>query len=364
MSKHSETSRCFSSFCRHEGLGRDSGHRSFGSASYRIAWHPRQRGFSLVELMVAITIGSIIILAISVLFSQITKGYRTTDNSSRAMENGNFALRALGEDLRMVGFIGMSSDPSIVFPAKAYDIDKNCSADSNWPFLPKPGIEKVDDVTTLTCIDADAIVSGSPAIIVRHATGMETRPADLVENNGFFVQTGGGGGLVFQGNDYAGEIKGAGRQSLVCGDSLCATAAEAPIFAYDVSVYYIRRCSRESGGVCPPNDEGPTLVRVQLDNSAKPSFVETPIASGVERFRVVFFDENGAEATNPESAILARISMLVRTGREASHDDSASTYVFADGTTFNCGDAGSEACKFRYFMYTDTVVLKNFDFRR
>lgn len=321
-----------------------------------------QAGFSLVELMVAITIGLIIVLAISVLFSQITRGFRTTDNSSRAMENGNFALRVVGEDLRMVGFVGMSKDSSSITTAENYVIDNNCTADSRWPFLLGTSVESVDPATLGGCVSA--FVSGSPAIVVRHATGMETPPASLVGNNSFFVQTGMTGGLVFQGDDYANSVKAAGRYAVICGDDLCATTEEAPIFGYAVSAYYIRPCSRESGAVCSAdNDEGPTLVRLQLNNTAVPGLVETPIATGVERFAVTFLGENGAPAA-PGVAIIARISMLVRTGREADHDDSASTYTLADGTTFNCGAPGSEACKFRRFVYDDTVVLKNFDFRR
>lgn len=70
----------------------------------------QETGFSLVELMVAIAIGSFIALVMSSLFSNISLGYRTMDDSGRASENGAFALRMLADDLRMAGFIGYAHD--------------------------------------------------------------------------------------------------------------------------------------------------------------------------------------------------------------------------------------------------------------
>ena len=46
------------------------------------------RGFSLIELMIALAIGSLIALAISILFFQVFSGFRTTDDAARAVEGG------------------------------------------------------------------------------------------------------------------------------------------------------------------------------------------------------------------------------------------------------------------------------------
>ncbi|MBK7413825.1 MAG: prepilin-type N-terminal cleavage/methylation domain-containing protein [Dechloromonas sp.] len=53
----------------------------------------RQHGLSLVELMVALAIGTLIALAISTLFFQVFSGSRTADDTARASEAGSFGLR-------------------------------------------------------------------------------------------------------------------------------------------------------------------------------------------------------------------------------------------------------------------------------
>ena len=349
----------------------------FNCAGRRTERSARQTGFSLVELMIAITIGLIILLAVGIVFNNVSKGFRATDNSSRVMENGNFALRVLGQDLRMVGFVGMAPDPGAVGPAQVYAVGNNCIADAGWPFLPQPSIEYLPAASAATlsaCILA--IAPNSPVIVVRHATGAETPGADLASDankNLFFVQGGPSTGLIFQGKDYANLVKGADRQYSVCANNACTAAQDAPIFGYGVSVYYIRPCSRESGAIChDAGDSGPTLVRLQLSNEANPGFVETPIAEGVERLAVVYFDAAGNQLTplpaaNLAAAVTARISILLRTRQEMgdTETDSANTYTLADGTPFNCvaDGIGADPCKYRRYLYNDTVVLKNFDYR-
>ena len=72
----------------------------------------RQHGLSLVELMVALAIGTLIALAISTLFFQVFSGSRTADDTARASEAGSFGLRILSEDFRMAGFVGLIDDGS------------------------------------------------------------------------------------------------------------------------------------------------------------------------------------------------------------------------------------------------------------
>lgn len=74
--------------------------------------YPRTQGFSLVELMVAMTIGLIILAAVSSLFVNSKKTYTTQDNMARLQENGRFAMQFLMKDLRLAGYYGCISDIS------------------------------------------------------------------------------------------------------------------------------------------------------------------------------------------------------------------------------------------------------------
>lgn len=69
-----------------------------------------QRGFSLVELMVAVTIGLIILAAVSGIFVTSKSTYNTTDSLARLQENARFAVHYLSRDIRMAGFAGCLDD--------------------------------------------------------------------------------------------------------------------------------------------------------------------------------------------------------------------------------------------------------------
>jgi type IV pilus assembly protein PilW len=69
----------------------------------------RQRGLSLVELMISITIGLIVMSALAYVFAGSRGAYRVNENLARVQETGRFALDYIGQDLRMVSFAGCHS---------------------------------------------------------------------------------------------------------------------------------------------------------------------------------------------------------------------------------------------------------------
>ncbi len=71
----------------------------------------RQTGFSLVEMMVAITIGLFILGGLAMLMANSRKNYEIQDYSARLQENARFASQFLSFDLRMAGYYGCSEVP-------------------------------------------------------------------------------------------------------------------------------------------------------------------------------------------------------------------------------------------------------------
>lgn len=68
-----------------------------------------QAGFSLVELMVAVTIGFIVIGAVGYLYIGSRGAFRTADNMSRMQESARYAMDTLTRDIRMAGYRGCAS---------------------------------------------------------------------------------------------------------------------------------------------------------------------------------------------------------------------------------------------------------------
>jgi type IV pilus assembly protein PilW len=69
-----------------------------------------QRGLGLIELMVALTIGLLILAGVSTVFVNAGKSYTTQERLARTQDNGRFAMYYLVRDLRMAGFTGCLRD--------------------------------------------------------------------------------------------------------------------------------------------------------------------------------------------------------------------------------------------------------------
>jgi type IV pilus assembly protein PilW len=77
----------------------------------------RQAGFSLVEMMVAMTLGLLLVVVIGQVFVTAKESYRTTEDLSRLQENARFAAAQMSRVIRMAAF---TTDPlanrTAVFP--------------------------------------------------------------------------------------------------------------------------------------------------------------------------------------------------------------------------------------------------------
>lgn len=73
-----------------------------------------ERGVGIVELMVAMAIGLVLMLAIGSLYVANKQTFRTQDDQSRLQETSRAALDVLGYHIRLAGFVDVSDDPARV----------------------------------------------------------------------------------------------------------------------------------------------------------------------------------------------------------------------------------------------------------
>jgi prepilin-type N-terminal cleavage/methylation domain-containing protein len=66
--------------------------------------HGRQRGFSLIEMMIALTIGLLLLIGLSSLFMQQSASRNELEKSSRQIENGRYAMQILQDNIEHAGF--------------------------------------------------------------------------------------------------------------------------------------------------------------------------------------------------------------------------------------------------------------------
>ncbi|MBT9614269.1 MAG: PilW family protein [Burkholderiales bacterium] len=76
---------------------------------------PRKlHGFTIIELMVAITISALILGVLTQVYAGATRSYRVAEALSRMQENGRYAMDYLARDIRLAGYTGCVSSGTAV----------------------------------------------------------------------------------------------------------------------------------------------------------------------------------------------------------------------------------------------------------
>lgn len=81
------------------------------SIRHATASTPLERGFSLVELMVAMVIGLIVLLVVGTLFMNSRQTYLAQDANSRLQENARYVTELFGRQIRSAGHTATNFNP-------------------------------------------------------------------------------------------------------------------------------------------------------------------------------------------------------------------------------------------------------------
>ncbi len=79
-------------------------------ATHQLRHYRHQLGVSLIELMVALAIGSLLVLGLVEVFAASRTAYQLSEGMARVQENSRFAVDYLQRDLRMAGHMGCVND--------------------------------------------------------------------------------------------------------------------------------------------------------------------------------------------------------------------------------------------------------------
>src|SRR5512135_1204957 len=144
-------------------------------------------GFTIVELMVALAIGSVLLLALATLFINTSTARAEMDKASRQIESGRYAMQMLSDEVSHAGYYGaLINPPSNNANLTALpDPCSNAVADiQNNAFLPLQGYAGAStaagiDTGKLGCLDAAAGYKPYTAVLVirRSDTSIATAAA-------------------------------------------------------------------------------------------------------------------------------------------------------------------------------------------
>lgn len=283
------------------------------------ARHPHaELGFSLIELMVAITISLIVMIAIVGMFASGSGQYQELQKAGQQIENGRYAMEILNQDLRNAGYYGDYSAPTIPSAATLPDpctIPTAATAaafwNAAWPFP----VQAYDAPTgsPLSCIDNANFVPGTDILVVRRADSNSLpRPSATPAGNDVYLQA-----LPSQAEIQLGGGTPVNTNSQKA-DGTAATmlrkdGTAADLRKFHVHIYFVSPCNRpaDGGTVCTgTGDDGgrpaPTLKRLELTTNGSGATVlrTVPLVQGIENLQIDFgLDENPADASTVTSLI-------------------------------------------------------------
>jgi type IV pilus assembly protein PilW len=137
-----------------------------------------QKGLSLVELMISLSVGSVITLGCVQLFSSNSETYKLMMGQSRMQESSRFALDFIADSVQRAGYRGCFSNNEQLYwtigdaDDLPYEYDLRFGVqgyDASGEDLWSPTLADLDTVYVAdTEIDTDAVVSGTDVLTLRN----------------------------------------------------------------------------------------------------------------------------------------------------------------------------------------------------
>jgi type IV pilus assembly protein PilW len=327
----------------------------------------RQRGFSLVELMIALAIGTFLLAGTISVFGKTRDLYRTNDNAARLQETARYAMSTLEADLRMANYWGLMSrsdfiqngpsldpanppavDPTYALPADLTGYAATISQCGAMWAVKLPAYVEATDSYTMGCgAFGGGAVAGADTLTIRRASTQVIAAGALAAS---------AGQIKLQTSRVQGSLFSSG--SLPAGYSPPLSETRALV----VNGYYVDQDSDERAGT-------PSLRRKQLDVAGgAPAITDLQIVPGVEDLQV----ELGADFNNDQNAdyfvapnvaipagdqiVAVRVWLMVRAEQQETGFTDTNTYTYASrtgGAAYTPGDA------FRRVLVSKTIALRN-----
>lgn len=332
----------------------------------------RFSGFSLIELMIAVTLGMLAIAAVGSVFIYGSRNYKQDDKVSRMQDELRFAMAQLTQDLEMAGFWAQ-----IRSPLQDIDLDSSATvstdcgpttdggtvtASNNWVYNERrAGIATLGDATasgaaaTFPCISADEFVAGTDIIGIKRIAGAEISSP---ENKRIYLRTNGVQNTLYKHSSTPPAPSGT-----ICPATNCTVS----IYEYRPSVWYIRKYAVDGQSPAVPS-----LCRKYLQGGDTPQMTAECLAQGIVDMQLEFgFDNNAdgvadyfveyAAAPAPDTVlarvVAVRVHLLARSSAADVGYVNQKTYQLASQTRgpFNDG--------FYRKAISATVLLRNHSYR-
>lgn len=327
----------------------------------------RSSGFSLVELMISLTLGLLLTLGLMEIFASSNQSYEALAQSAQQIENGRYAIQTIENDLKHAGYYGEYG----FVPAAAAGLPDPCEQTdmaalrNALPFhvqgYDAPG------ASPLACVDNANFMPGTDVIVVRRASTVPSALASLLTNE-IYMQANA------DSDDAANPVLALGQHSADFSLLKKDGATSAEIRKFLTRIYFVSPCSRPaSGTTCTAAADGgrpiPTLKRLELALNPGSGSLEwrlESIAEGIENLQIDYGMDGSGDGV-PDGALVT----VAAAAADWSNVAAAQVHVLArnpkmtpghaDTKTYNLGVGGAvtPGGAFRRHVFTAQVRLVN-----
>jgi type IV pilus assembly protein PilW len=379
----------------------------------------RQGGLSLVELMIAITIGLLITAGLVTVFASSSQTQNELRRTAQQIENGRYAMDVLIQDLQVAGFYGSYRKlmtPTAIPSNPCTTTDATLQTDINTPVQAYNAASATAYATVpagcTTLIQPEDLAAGSDILVIRRTdtTTVDVKNGEVTPAGRHYMQVNPSNFEIRRGAGVATSCTSKADGSLPAAitrrcqfpnstdtcSAICPTQPGGYIRALNVHIYFVSPCNAYASGQtkCTAAADGgrpiPTLKRLELTSGAV--FQAVSIAEGVEFMKLAFGVDDTPTTVNLETGLIgdgspdryvaapalaelpnvvtARVDLLVRNPEPSSGYTDSKTYrlgVDPAAPTVNpaVSIAGSSLnTSYRRHVYNTEVRLVNMSSRK
>jgi type IV pilus assembly protein PilW len=320
-----------------------------------------QRGVSLIEMMVTITLGLLILAGTTTLFVRNSRTHDEIRRASGQIENGRYALQLLAFELRNAGYYAEFDPAPLATPATLPD---PCTTTADLPGLRAAlplAVQGINNAAATPSCLSD-LKSGTDIVVIRRASTCAVGDAGCdaaVTGLPYFQASSCSSptelGATTPASFYALDTSAA---NLNRNKVNCTTLA--PLHQFRVHIYFIANNDKPGDGI-------PTLKRAELGAGG---FAIVPLAEGVEDLQIEYGVDNLASRTGmPASysadpgtpnawrnAVAARMHLLVRNDSASAGYSDGKTYAVGANTSYT---PSGNAARYKRHVYETSVRINN-----
>jgi type IV pilus assembly protein PilW len=268
----------------------------------------QQSGYTIIELMIAITISLIILASLVAIFANNSRTRAEIERANQQTENGRYALQLITDDLHNAGYFAEFDPTPLPTPTTKPDPCDTSVAGLNSA-LPIAVQGYDNGAGAPTClVDVRA---GTDILVVRHASTCAVGSAGCDTNvpNAAYFQTSGCNSPteLASGNPATYYVLDTNAASFTLHKKDCVTLANQ--YQYRTNIYFVANNDNAGDGI-------PTLKRAELGLNSN-SFSIVPLVEGIENIQI----EYGIDTSVPT------------TGTPAVYNANPDTFNAACGTT-------------------------------